>query len=474
MKHGRTAIVNFLSRFGMSIAGFVATVTLTNILGKETYGTYVVVISVLAWVSIAGNMGLAPALRKRLSESTEGDLVSSGLSLQLALYVVVALFLWIGRGPLNAYMGVEATNVIIALLGVRLLVKLAQAILEGEHLVHIASVLSPIEMIARSAVQVVFVVLGFDLFGAFFGYFVGGVVATAVGAYFVRFSPSLPTREDITRLTSYAKFSWFAQVKGRAFLSMDTIILAFFVTNSVIAVYEIAWNVTSMLAIFGSSIARTLFPEISEISSQSADYEGVSEYLRLGLAYSGLFLIPGLVGGALVGDVVLTIYGDGFDTGYYILLILTFARLLYAYQMQFMSTIDAIDRPDITFRINTVFVGSNLLLNTLLVWQYGWYGAAVATTLSAGISLLLAYRAIRSFVTVDLPYRPVAKQCLSVVPMAVVVLVGRELSGDSLPVVLVLIGIGAALYFVSLVTISREFRTTVEDNLSWKMPDFIR
>lgn len=474
MRHGRTAIVNFLSRFGMSIAGFVATVTLTNILGKETYGAYVVVISVLAWVSIAGNLGLAPALRKRLSESTEGDYIASGLVIQLALYVVVASVLWIGRAPLNEYMGVEAANVIIALLGVRLLVKLAQAILEGQHLVHISSVISPVEMIARSAVQVALVVLGFDLFGAFFGYFVGGVVAAVVGAYFVRFSVSLPTKEDVLRLTSYAKFSWFAQVKGRAFLSMDTIILAFFVTNGVIAVYEVAWNVASMLAIFGSSIARTLFPEISEISSEASDYEGVSEYLRLGLAYSGLFLIPGLVGGALVGDVVLTIYGNGFDTGYYILLILTFARLLYAYQMQFMSTIDAIDRPDITFRINTVFVGSNVVLNALLVWQYGWYGAAAATTFSAGVSLLLAYWAIRQFVTVDLPYQPIAKQCLSVIPMAALVLVGRSLVGASLPIVVILVGVGAAVYFASLVTVSQEFRTTVDDNLPWEIPGISR
>lgn len=474
MKHGRTAIVNFLSRFGMTIAGFVATVTLTNLLGKDTYGAYVVVISVLAWVSIAGNLGIAPALRKRLSESTEGNFVVSGLGMQLVLYLVVASALWTVRGPLNTYLGVEATNVLIALLGVKLLVKIAQAILEGQHLVHIASVISPVEMIARSAVQVALVVLGFDLYGAFFGYFVGAVVAAAVGAYFVRFNVSVPSKEDVFQLTSYAKFSWFAQVKGRAFLSMDTIILAFFVTNGVIAVYEVAWNVASMLAIFGSSIARTLFPEISETSSESSDYEGVSEYLRLGLAYSGLFLIPGLVGGALVGDVVLTIYGDGFDTGYYILLILTFARLLYAYQMQFMSTIDAIDRPDITFRINTAFVGSNVVLNVLLVWQYGWYGAAVATTFSAAVSLLLAYRSIRRFVTVDLPYRPVAKQFLSVVPMAGVVLVGREFVGSSLPVVIVLVGIGAVIYFASLVTFSREFRTTVDDNLPWDIPGISR
>jgi O-antigen/teichoic acid export membrane protein len=49
---------------------------------------------------------------------------------------------------------------------------------------------------------------------------------------------------------------------------MDTLVLAIFVSNSLIAVYEVAWNLASLFAIFGSSISRTLFPEISKLSSE--------------------------------------------------------------------------------------------------------------------------------------------------------------------------------------------------------------
>jgi O-antigen/teichoic acid export membrane protein len=470
MKHGRTAIVNFLSRFSMSIAGFVATLTLTNILGKETYGTYVVVISVLSWAALSANLGVSLAVRKRVSESVEGDYVSAGAALQFGLYALVALGIWVGREPLNAYMGVQATGILLTLLAVQLARGFIKSVLEGQHLVHVSSVLSPVEAIARSAVQVVLVLLGFELFGAFFGYFIGGIVATSAGAYFARLHLSLPSREDISHLTSYAKFSWLSGLKGKAFLSMDTLVLAFFVTNSVIAVYNVAWNVASLFAIFGTSVAKTLFPEISEVSSIDKESERVTELLRTSLGYAGLFLIPGLVGGAIVGDVVLTIYGRGFDTGYYILLILTFARLIYAYQSQFLSTIDAIDRPEITFQVSMVFVVTNVLLNFLLVWQYGWYGAAAATTITATISLALAYRYARNLITVQVPLLLISKQLLSAGVMAAAVLVGRELIGDSLPIVVGLVGIGSAIYFGTLLTISDEFRTTVEDNIPWQIP----
>jgi hypothetical protein len=54
--------------------------------------------------------------------------------------------------------------------------------------------------------------------------------------------------------------------------------------------------------------------------------------------------------------------------------------------------------------------------------------------------------------------------------MAVVVLVSRFVLGDSLPLVVAFVGIGIAVYFLVLLTLSEEFRTTVEDNLPFGIP----
>jgi len=243
-----------------------------------------------------------------------------------------------------------------------------------------------------------------------------------------------------------------------------------FVSNSVIAVYEIAWNLASLFSIFGSSIRRTLFPEISELSSEEGIDGEITGLLRVSLAYSGLFIIPGLIGGAIVGDVILQVYGSGFDTGYYILLILTFARLMYGYQGQFLTTLDAVDRPDLTFRINAVFVVANLIFNLLLTWQYGWYGAAAATTLSAGLGLALGYYYASKVLNVVIPFAEISKQWVAAGFMAGVVYSLRTIVGESLPVVIVFVGIGAGVYFVVLLALSDEFRTTVQDNLPFALP----
>jgi O-antigen/teichoic acid export membrane protein len=246
---------------------------------------------------------------------------------------------------------------------------------------------------------------------------------------------------------------------------MDTLVLAIFVPNGLIAIYEVAWNLASLFSTFGTSISRTLFPEMSGISSVQGANEEISDLLNVSLAYSGLFIIPGLLGSAIVGDVVLTIYGPGFKTGYYILLILTVARLIHVYQKQFVTVLDGVNRPDLTFRINGTFIGVNLVLNLLLTWQYGWYGAAIATTASTVLGLALGYYYASQIVDVDVPGTEIVKQALAATVMAIVVRINRTIFGDSIPLVVALVCLGVGVYFGVLFTISATFRTTVKANL---------
>jgi O-antigen/teichoic acid export membrane protein len=464
MKYGRTTAVSFLSKLLMSVAGFVGTIVLTRTLGRTQYGTYVVVISVLAWVTIVAELGIPQALKKRISEQDGQDYVVAGLLVQGLLFAVVVACLWLVRPYLNAYMEIQATLVLVGLLAARLASNYVQTVLDGQQLVHVSSLLTPVEWISRSVVQVALVVAGGGITGAFAGYAAGAFVGVAVGAYFVSTRVALPTRKHFDRLGAYARFSWLSSVKGRTFLSMDTLVLALFVPNGLIAVYEIAWNLASLFSTFGSAVRRTLFPEMSKITSENGITGEVSGLLRVSLTYSGLFLIPGLIGAAVVGDVVLQIYGPGFSTGYHILLILTFARLLYGYQSQIESTLSAVDRPDLSFRVNATFVAVNLLLNLVLAWQFGWYGAAAATTISAAVGLVLSYHYAARVINVNLPMTEMGKQWLAALVMGGAVLSLQLVFGNSLAIAFILIVLGVSTYFSILLCISPSFRSTVANN----------
>lgn len=471
MRFGRTAFVNFVSQITVSIAGFVGTIVLTRTLGQSRYGTYVLVISVLSWMVIVGDLGLISAVKKRVSEQSERNYISAGIISQFLLFVVASIAIVLASPYLSSFLGINATAALIGLLGSQLLVRFVRAVLQGQHLVHVSSLVDPVLWATRSVTQVIFVLAGLGLTGAFLGYLFGGIVASMVGWYFVKTQLSIPSRAEFRDIRSYAQFSWLGSVKGRTFLSMDTLILGFFVAHGVIAVYEVAWNLATLFAVFSSSITLTLFPEMSRISSASGTDE-ISGLLSVSLAWSGLFIIPGLVGSATIGDLILTVYGPGFDTGYYILLVLVVARLLYGYHGQFTSTINAVDRPDLTFRVDAAFVVSNLLLNAALIPEFGWYGAAAATLSSSALGLGLGYWYASQVITVRVPFGEIGRQILAAGVMGVVVYISRAMLGDTLPVAVLLAFVGGGVYFLLLIILSREFRTTVEDNLPFELPVF--
>lgn len=478
MRIGQTSIVHFVSRATSTVVGFLATLAIARLLGADTLGIYTLAINVVIWLQMFGDMGIQEALTKRLSEAREDDAyLLGGALIQLILFALVALVVLglggiVGRltdAPLARVLS-QYGLAVVGLFFVGSVYLFLLAVLRGQHRVHLASVLGPIERTARSALQIGVVLLGFGFVGLLVGYAVARAVASTVAGLLVSghlshpHRPALPERRHIGHLMSYSRYSWLSGLTGRAFNAMDVVVLGLFVASEFIGYYTAAWNIASMLAVFGISISEALFPEMSRLSS-ATDSEQVVGLLDDALAYAGLFVVPGLVGAVLLGGRVLAIYGEEFATAHLVLVVLVAARLLYAYGGQFVNTLNAIDRPELAFRVNGVFVVTNIVLNVVLVARYGWVGAAVATAVSAFVLLILGYRTLNRVVAVTVPSHEIAKQWVAAGVMGTVVVTSRVVIGGSLPATLVLVGIGAVTYFVVLSSTSERFRTTVAENL---------
>lgn len=465
MRIGQSSAINFASEVAASFLGFVATVYLARTLGPGPLGVYFVVLAVLIWLKVIGGFGVQTAVRKRMSEAGEdGPYLTAGMVLQLAIYLLIVLVLYVTAPYVTAYVRGVSVFVLAAILLVVLLLSFVTNTLDGAHLVHVSSLLKPLERLLRSGLQVGLVVLGFELGGLLFGYAVGALVAAAVGAFLAPVRPALPERRHFEELVSYARYSWLGTLSARAFASMDTLVLGLFVSSGLIGIYEISWSLASILAVFGTSIGRAMFPEISRLSSES-DLSSVSGLVTDSIRYAGLLLIPGLVGVALLGNGILAVYGQEFSRGYLVLVVLVLARLIHIYAVPFTNTLNAIDRPDLAFRIDVSFIVTNVGLNLVLVYLYGWIGAAVATAVSATVAVMLGYSAVDRLTGVTLPLGDLGRQWMAAIAMGIVIYVGEFFLPTTVPVTVALVGIGAGTYFMALYAISIDFRTTIRNNL---------
>lgn len=465
MKIGQTSFVGFVSQFGSSIIGFVATIAITRRLGSAVFGEYMLVIAVIIWLQIVGVLGIQSAVTKRLSEPGESDpYFSAGAGLVFVTFLIFSAAVLIFADQVNSYVGEPVAVYLPGLLLAGMAFKFVAAALRGEQKVHIAALLQPVDRIVRSVLQIIAVFVGLGLVGLLAGYTIAGIVATLVGLAYLSVSVARPERHHLDGIVSYAQYAWLGTLSSRAFSSMDTIVLGLFVSSSLIGYYEAAWNLASMLAIFGVAIAQTLFPEISRVASEG-DPERVGSLVRDGLSYTGLFLIPGLVGSLLIGDLILRVYGNDFAQAMTVLVILVVARLIYEYGSQFINGLNGLDRPDLAFRVNAVFIVTNIGLNVVLIALVGWLGAAVATAISAGVTMVLAYRAFTQLVAVELPLGEIAKQWVAAAGMGATVYLGRLLLPSRVLAGVALVGIGAGSYLLFLLALSGDFRATVRRNI---------
>lgn len=483
MKLGQTSVIVFLSRVIGSGLGFFATLYFARKLGAEVLGVYALVLTVVGWLILLADVGIGNALIKRMSEGEQqGAYLTVATVLTLILAITISLAVILGQSVLEAYVAefdryamVSVAWFIITFIFVKLFYRTTVRILKGEHKVHVAGLLDPVNVGTTSLIQLGLVLLGLGLSGMLIGSILGAVIAGLTGLIWVTTKPTQPSKHHFSSLFDYAKFSWLGNLKSRAFNEVDILLLGVFVPTSVVGVYSVSWSLSKFLDLFGTAIRSSLFPEISHMSTQDSN-QATARLVEDSLAYTGLIAVPGFIGGIILGDRLLRLYGQEFVDGVAVLGFLILAILLFSYQKQLMSGLNGLDRPDLAFRVNVVFITLNAVLNAILISQYGIEGAAVASVFSTGVSLGLAYYLLSQLIDFEIPYAQLLQQWAAALVMGGVVFLVRnsiETAGlikNNAIIVITLVVLGAITYFVILFIISHQFRATINRNLPFGIP----
>lgn len=471
MRTGQTSFIYAGSKFFGSIVGFVATVYFARVLGESVLGQYALALTLVTWATLVADVGLYKSLIKRISEGLEPEqYVTSGFVLVGAMGALVSLVLIVSSGYVNDYVGAPVTEFVVLLTFVGLLNSVVNASLHGKNLVHVSAILSAVGRTARGGFQVSLVVVGFGLVGLLGGHVIAVLLTSVVALWYLRPQFAVPEKRHFTSLFDFAKYAWLGNVRSKVVTNADIAVLGFFVSSGLIGVYSVVWSIAIFLDIFGNAILNSLFPEMSNQSEQE-NIDRVASSTEDALTYTGFLLIPGLVGGWVIGDRLLRVYGPGFVRGTAVIGILLGGVLVYSYAKQLLNTLNAIDRPDLAFRANALFSAMNVGLNVVLISVFGWVGAATATALSAVVGLSVSLWYTKRLIPFSVPTAEIARQWVAALSMGVIVSLARSvgeqfwLATTNEVFVAVLVIAGASTYVTILAVISPAFRSTVWQNL---------
>jgi len=472
---GKTAALYFVTQVGSTIAGFFATWYITNTLGAAPFGEYSTAVALLFWLNIpASTLGIA--INKRVSEGKGQDaFIITGNSINFIIHAVLIGGLVFFREQVNIFIGLNVAIPSALLVAARAFFDLTLGSLRGTKRVGTSGILKTAERVLRSSIHIgALFFLSIGVAGLILGHTIALTLATAAGWYVLKPRYARPRRKHVRDILEYAQYAWLGTLKTRAFAWTDVMVMRGLslsivglatVTKSQIGIYKVAWTVAAVLGLISISIRQTLFPELSELGATD-DYKRVHHLLNEGLAFSGIFVIPGVFGAIAVGDTVLTIFGPEFAAGGTILVILVISRLFSSYGEQLLNTINAIDRPDIAFRVNLAFVIVNVSLNLILVSLYGWYGAAIATALASLASLTFAgYALIVLIGQPQFPVNEIGRQVAAAVIMLLVIAIIQRAVPRTLLWTILLVVVGATVYGVGLFVLSPRTRKKVNSVL---------
>ena len=460
----------FLARAVMYLIGFVGTILFARILGPADFGGYYILLS-LVLIAVRPIDGVATAAKKRFSEreTFRRELLGSQILVIAGFGAVGGVLAVALRGQLVSYSGLEWAALLFGVLLVSVsFVESTMTLIEGTGRVSISNFVDLLGSVITFPAQLGFVLLGYGAAGMAFGLALSSVVTAFVGLSLLGLSPAVPSRETLASLWSFGKFSVVSSSVAKVLARVDILLLGFFVGPAIAGKYEVALKL-SLPAMFLSMVASSgLLARVSNFDSKG-DHEPIIIDLKNTLSVTGMFAAPMFFGAlALRGSIVVTVYGSKYNGASVFLVWLVLYQFVRTQSSPILNTINGLDRPDLVLGVSVATLLLNVGLGVALLFEIGPVGVVYASVVAETFRYLAGAAFLRrTMADVVLFPRTLLEQVTSGgVMFGVVSATAPHLPVRSWVDLLLLVGLGATVYGVTLFAISNDHRTIARNVFS--------
>jgi O-antigen/teichoic acid export membrane protein len=450
MNIARSSIRVFAARAASSLIAFLGIAFFARELGSYQMGVFFLFQAMLGMIAIPVDFGISSGVTKRLSEGeSPGSILSTAILLKSLLLLPFVAGIILFQDPINNYLGANLALLLVVALVLQESAKLTIQVLNGE--LRVGETAGPV--FARKFVYVgvgaVLVSMGAGVRGIIYGLFTGLVVMLAWGAWKSSTPLDPPTFGHARSLFDYSKYAFASSIGGYFYSWMDVAIIGLFLTQSDVGVYEIAWRVTTVVMLFSSSIATTIFPQVSQWDAENTT-ERIESLLPEAIAPALFVAIPAFFGVVIFSKEILgLVFGAEYTAGWLVLIILMGEKVVQSVHIILGRSLQGIDRPDLAAKASIISLVLNFVLNVVFVFEYGIVGAAVATATSFIMNSVLHVYYLSRFTSIRVPYVQIGGCIAASFGMTVVLyIINSIVIINSLPILLLIIGLGMAVYSV--------------------------
>jgi O-antigen/teichoic acid export membrane protein len=418
----------------------ISAILVGRLLGPDLYGQYNLVITVPGLVLLFTDFGINTGVtRFAASLHNEGKdlhahiiirvgvwfrflvgLVATVLSVIFAGYLALV----INRPDFAFYVQIASLSIVF-----QVVYGVSNAAFVGLDRAEYSAVATNVQALAKTVLQVTFVLVSFTMAGVLVGYVGGFVVASIMGASILYFrllkpvrsrndsreNPNVEGRGQILNLLAHYGMPLYASTLLAGFLPFyQRIVLGFFTTNASVGSYSAAGNFVVLLAVIPTSITIALLPAFSKLDSSST-HDMVNAFFKLANKYTCLLIVPTTTLLLLFSNqVVAIVYGSAYGSaGLYLAVMVLVYFLVAIGNLSLPSLFNGLGKTRLTLKVTLVNTFVVVVLSPVLSPVYGVVGAILASFIAGLASTsYAAYIGIHEL-KVNFQVKPVVKTYLA-------------------------------------------------------------
>jgi O-antigen/teichoic acid export membrane protein len=393
-----------VGRGSSNVLGLLTNFILTRILGAALYGIYAYINVVFGIVLVFTKLGGDKAVLRYLPEYSDNPkmqntMLTTAYTISLGASLLVAAMVYLGAPVISSYtldepLFVDVLRITAILIPFRTLSNITYAAFKSLSLMEYNVGVSSI---ARPIMKLVFVggavLLGLSIYGAAAGLVVTGILVFLLGIALLFKKSRLgefnkPTFEQTKEYTNFSAPLTFQQLGNFLYNKVDIIMVGLFLTGSAVGIYNIAVILARVLAIPLKGFNQMFPPIASSLYHDGESQELDSVYSTVTRWIFTVALYPALVA-ILYSPEILAIFGPDFVRGRYVLTLFAIAQLMNCAVGPSGFLLMMTDNQYVTL-MNQLLSGLlNVVLNFVLILEFGFIGAAAATaSVLAGVNVL--------------------------------------------------------------------------------------
>jgi O-antigen/teichoic acid export membrane protein len=427
-----------------SFLAYLVRIILARSLFIEDFGLFYAVFTFITFFSIFKDFGLRNASVKFIAEFNVKKeygkiktLLLTSWSFQLGFTLLLALLVFLSSNFLSSnYFQTEKSLILITIAILYLFSSLlylnVRSFLKGFQEMFWFSIADPLKLSLTIGLLFLFFHLNYGLLSPLLAFIFGEVIASIILLIpLFKYSFILKHKAENFKFMTKKMFNFgipvvFTGIGEKVISYIDILLLTYFGSLTVLAVYNVVLPTAIMLLFFGTSISAVVFPMISELWAKK-DKVRISSGLKLVYSYLFVIIVPLILAIFVFADILINIFfGPQFISGVPAFRILLVGVLFFIITKINFASISGIGKPAIVTKYIFIAAGLNLGLNLFLIPTYGMIGAAIATSVSYVLTFILSTSKLKKLTKMQLPWKNWLKIVLSSTIFLLSILVLKE------------------------------------------------